>query len=303
MTACDDLIATYDLTLAQAAAWAGAIDLWAAVSVCDDHILCYRRQQRDLIDRHVVGGIATMSEAAFDAVRYYQRRRVDWAARRAALMAAEWPNPLHDAREARHAPGRTAGGMIEHNETQGAYISGLSAADEVALCARMGRLMDQAAAHRHACERLERAYGPTLPTPYKGAYATHYAKREALDAQIRALGSALYPDEGEESADELDNMAYSRTAALAGEAAHISGGAASPEEVRRMASLADPSRIHGDALWEPIDPTSIGRHEDGHEDEGRRLALLLLVAVVFLAPVAVLIAAREWMREVMRRWQ
>jgi len=135
--------------------------------------------------------------------------------------------------------------MIEHNETQRAYTGGLSAADEVALYAHMGRLMDQAAAHRHACERLERAYGPTLPQPYKPVYTTHYAKREALDAQIRALGSALYPDEGEESADELDDTAYSRVAALAGEAAHISGVVAMPDEIKRVAAIDDATRIIG----------------------------------------------------------
>jgi len=93
--------------------------------------------------------------------------------------------------------------MIEHNKTHMAHTSGLSDADEVALCVRIAHLMDQATAHRHACERLERAYGPTLPQPYKAVYATYYAKREALDAHIRALGSALYPDDADD-ADSTD---------------------------------------------------------------------------------------------------
>lgn len=135
--------------------------------------------------------------------------------------------------------------MIEHNKTHMAHASGLSAADEIALYAHMGRLMDQAAEHRYACDLLQRAYGSILPTPYQGVHATHYAAREALDAQIRALGSALYPDEGAESADELDDTPCGGAVPLAGEAGRISGGAATPDEMKRVATRADPARIIG----------------------------------------------------------
>ncbi len=163
--------------------------------------------------------------------------------------------------------------MIEHNETERAYIRGLSAADEIALYAHMGYLMDQAAAHRHACERLERAYGSTLPTPYKAVYATHDAKREALDAHIRALGSALYPDEGEESADELDDRAYSRAASTPSEVGRIGGDAVTPDEMKRVAALSDPPRVIGYAMSNTYDAPVSWR------DEWRAWVIALLLIV------------------------
>jgi len=171
--------------------------------------------------------------------------------------------------------------MIDPHETHRAYTSGLSAADEVALCARIGWLMDRAAAHRHACERLKRAYGPLLPTPYQAVYATHYAAREALDVQIRALGSALYPDEGAESADELDDTPYGGDAPTAGEAGRIVGHtAATPDEIKRVVACADSARIVGYVESDTDDAPVSWR------DEWRAWVVALLLIVGWCGEVA-----------------
>ena len=170
--------------------------------------------------------------------------------------------------------------MIDPHETHRASTSGLSAADEVALCAHIGRLMDQAAEHRHACDLLKRGYGPTLPTPYRMVYATHDAAREALDVQIRALGSALYPDEGAESADELNDTAYGGDAPTAGEAGRTVGHAATADEIKRVAACADAARIVGYVESDTDDAPVSWR------DEWRAWVVALLLIVGWCGEVA-----------------
>lgn len=279
----------YNLTPAQAAAWADAIDVWGAVCLCADISTEHKRAQQAILAQFNEGGIAHLPADVFDELTSHQDARIYWNARRATLMAVEWCNPLHNAREAQPASqhtrgatraGRTAGGMIDPHETHRASTSGLSAADEVALYVRIAHLMDQAAKHRHACERLKRAYGPTLPTPYKGVYTTHDAAREALDVQIRALGSALYPDEGAESADELEDMAYGDDAPTAGEAGRIVGHtAATADEIKRVVACADSARIVGYVESDADEPVS-------WRDEWRAWVVALLLIVGWCGEVA-----------------
>jgi len=172
------------------------------------------------------------------------------------------------------------GSMIDPHETHMAHTSGLSAADEVAVYVRIAALMDRAAEHRHACERLKRAYGPTLPTPYQAVYTTHDAAREALDVQIWAWGSALYPDEGAESADELDDTAYGGDAPTAGEAGRIVGHtAATADEMKHVVACADSARIVGYVESDADEPVS-------WRDEWRAWVVALLLIVGWCGEVA-----------------
>jgi len=290
MTAYDDLIATHGLTPPLAAVFADAIDVWGAVCLCADISTEHKREQKAILAQFNEGGIAYLPLSAFEELAAHQDARIYWDARRATLMAVEWHNPLHNAREAQPASqhtrgatsaGREGGGMIDPHETHRASTSRLSAADEVALYVHIGRLMDQAAEHRHACERLKRAYGPALPTPYKAVYATHYAAREALDVQIRALGSALYPDEGAESADEMDDMSYGGDAPTDGEAGHIVGHtAATADEMKHVVACADSARIIGYVESDTDDAPVSWR------DEWRAWVVALLLIVGWCGEVA-----------------
>jgi len=109
MTAYDDLMATYDLTPTEMAAWADAIDVWGVLCLCADISAQHRHAQQAILAQFNEGGIAHLPADVFDELTSHQDARIYWDARRVTLMAVEWCNPLHNAREARHAPeGRSA---------------------------------------------------------------------------------------------------------------------------------------------------------------------------------------------------
>jgi len=103
MTAYDDLMAAYDLTSAQAAAFADAIDIWGALCLCADISAQHKRAQQAILAEFAEHGIARLPLGVCDEMTKHQDACLYWDARRATLMAVEWPNPLHGTREARQA--------------------------------------------------------------------------------------------------------------------------------------------------------------------------------------------------------
>ncbi len=110
MTTRHDLGDVYGLTPTQAAAFADAIDVWDALCLCADISTEHERAQQVILAEFAEDGVAWLPPGVFNELMAHQDARIYWDARRAQLMAVEWPNPLHDAREAGHAlEGRVAG--------------------------------------------------------------------------------------------------------------------------------------------------------------------------------------------------
>jgi len=89
MTTNQDPGNAYDLTPAQAVAFAEAIDIWGALCLCADISTQHKWAQQAILAEFADYGVACLPRGVFDELTAHQDARIYWDARRAALMAVE----------------------------------------------------------------------------------------------------------------------------------------------------------------------------------------------------------------------
>jgi len=168
--------------------------------------------------------------------------------------------------------------MIEHDDTTGIgrtmdagepmmpkALVGMRGPREIH--AAIDQAKQEARDERQAARVIDREFDSAMPTDPFEAHQRHTKKAEMAEAAAAALRLELW-----------DNRASVLT----------------PEQIKADA------RAVGDAPWEAIDPTSIGRYADGEEDEPARAGGVWRVLLGIAGIVVVL--ALPWLAERVLQW-
>ncbi len=189
--------------------------------------------------------------------------------------------------------------MIEHNDTTGAgratdagepmmpkALVGMRGPREIH--AAIDQAKQEARDERQAARVIDREFDGAMPTDPFESHQRHTKKAEMADDAVRALYRELWDN----PASALTPEQIKADARAVGDAPWYAAGAATPEEVRRMAALADPARIVGYAFGD--------EDSAGDEDEPVRAGGAWRVLLGIAGIVAVLALPSLW--EGLVRW-